>query len=446
MININSREVAAEALIEVFKDEAYANITLKRILKKNGAMSTKDKAFVTEIVNGTLRNLIYIDYIINKVSSVNTKKMKPFILSVLRISVYQLKFMNVPDSAVCNEAVKLVKAKNFGKLSNFVNAVLRNIIRNQNDDITREPVEYLSIKYSHPKWLIKMWLHEYSYDFVKQLCKANNTSPDVTIAVNILKTNVDELKDSLIKKGIVVNEGIYNKNAIHISKVSNMILLDEFKEGLFHVQDESSMIAVSVLNPQKGEKILDICAAPGGKSVLMAQYMNNQGCIVSRDIYDHKIELIKEISKRLGISIIKAENKDALIEDTENKDAFDRVLVDAPCSGLGLIRKKPDIKFRKSGTDIDNLINIQRGILLQASKYVKKGGILVYSTCTICKKENFKNTQWFEENFDFEAVDIKQFLPKDIEPQTKNSVQLFPNLNKVDGFFISIFRRKTNEK
>ena len=447
MIQINPREVACEGLYRIFEEQSFNNVVLKSLLKQNGAMPKNDRAFVTEIVNGTLRNIYYIDYVINQFSKTKTEKMKPWLLAVIRSGVYQIIFMDkVPNSAACNEAVKLAKLRGYGKLSGFVNGVLRNISRNI-DDIKLPNIgtpEYLSVKYSHPLWLIKMWLHEYDYDFVEKLCESNNKAPDVTIAVNTLKTNRESLKKELEKSGIVVDYGKYYENVLHIKKTADISSLKAFKNGLFHIQDESSVTAVNVLAPKKGEKILDVCAAPGGKSLLCGEIMENQGVISSRDIYFHKIELIEDSAKRLGIDIIKAEEKDALKFYEEDENKFDKVIVDAPCSGFGIIRKKPDIKFRRIGNDIDELIKIQRGILENASKYVKKGGVLVYSTCTICKKENIKNVEWFLENFDFEECDISSELPKGIEQQSKGCVSLYPNVNGTDGFFIAKFVRKEN--
>lgn len=449
MIKINPREVAAEALMEIIKEEAYNNITLKKVLKKNGAMSVQDRAFVTEIVNGTLRNLYYIDFILNKLSSVKTEKMKPWIVSVLRISVYQMEFMDkIPHSACCNEAVNLIKSKNLGKLSGFVNAVLRSVIRSKGKiefpDEEKEPIQYLSVLYSYPEWLLKMWLHEYSYEFVKELCKKNNTAPDVTIVSNSLKITKENLKNELKKSDILVKEGLYCKEALHLSKTTNLSSLEQFKTGNFYVQDESSMLDIYVLDPKPEESILDICAAPGGKSFFMAEKMENKGHIVSRDIYEHKLAMIQETAQRLGITIIQTEQKDASKLYEEDKERFDKVLVDAPCSGLGLIQKKPDIKLKKNGNDIDSLCQLQKEILNQAAYYVKKGGILVYSTCTICKKENNKNIEWFlntHKNFKLEKA--FDFLPKNLNNnREEKTVQLFPHIHNIDGFFIARMKRE----
>lgn len=447
MIIINPREVAAQALMEIVRDEAYNNAALRKILKQNGAMSVQDRAFVTEIVNGTLRNITFIDMVIDQFSTVKAEKLKPFVAAVLRAGVYQIGFMDkVPESAVVNEAVALVKEKGFGKLSGFVNGVLRSIIRGWNEiclpDEKEEPVRYLELKYSYPQWLLKMWLHEYSYDFVKALCEKNNESPDVTIACNTLKLTVEQLEKELETKGVNVRRASFIENALHVSGTANIAALDAFQKGYFHVQDESSMLAARVLSPEEGESVLDICAAPGGKSVLMAQMMKNKGIIIARDVYGHKLELLKETADRLGIDIIDTQEKDATILYEKSVNAFDKVLADVPCTGLGLIRKKPDIKRKKTGDDIDALCKIQKQILACAAKYVKKDGILVYSTCTICKKENSKNIEWFLDNFDFELCDMNEYLPETLGGGEDGMLQLFPHIHDTDGFFIARLKRK----
>lgn len=448
-IQINPREIAAQAMVEILKEGKYNTIVLRKLLKQNGAMPQKDRAFVTEMVNGTLRNLYYIDFVIDSISSVKTKKIKPYLLAVLRTAVYQIYFMNVPENAVCDEAVKLVKKRGLTSLAGFANGVLRNIVRQKDSiilpDEKQYPVEYLSLKYSHAQWLLKMWLHQYDYDFVKQLCEQNNISPDVSIVVNTLCTTTEELKKELEQKGIVVKLSNYYKNVLHLSKTSDMTKLEAFHKGKFHVQDESSVTAVEVICPQEGETILDMCSAPGGKSFLMAEKMNNRGNICCCDIYEHKLELLEESTQRLGITILETKQQDGTVFCEEQEQKFDKVVVDAPCSGLGLIRKKPDIRLKKNGNDIDSLLLIQKEILKQGAKYVKIGGVLVYSTCTLCKKENEKNVQWFlEQHKDFELEDITPFLPEKMLTDTAKGgyITLYPHIHHTDGFFIARFRRK----
>lgn len=446
MIQINPREIAAEALMEITTAEAYNNMTLRRLLRQNGAMSRQDRAFVTELVNGTLRNLIFIDHVLNTFSKTKTEKMKPWLLAVMRLAVYQMYFMEVPDSAACNEAVKLAQVRGYGALKGFVNGVLRTASGKRNEVSLPEKgtAEYLSLFYSYPLWLVKMWIAYYGYEETEDICDWGNEAPDVTIRVNTLKTNRVELKEMLEKAGIVVRDGCVSENALHLKKTADLGKLEAFQKGLFHVQDESSQLAVKILDPQKGESIMDLCAAPGGKSFTAAEQMENEGKLISCDIYEHKIELMEEGAERLGIRMMECRVKDAT-EKEEKQEAFDRILVDAPCSGLGLMRKKPDICLKKDGSEIDSLTLIQKEILENAAGYVKKGGVLVYSTCTLCRKENEKNLEWFlKKHPEFEAEDITKYLPAEwvTETAAKGYITLLPHKTGTDGFFISRMRRK----
>ncbi len=447
MIQINSREVAAEAMMEIMEEGAYNNMALRRLLRQNGAMPPKDRALVTEIVNGTLRNLYYIDHVVNQFSKTKTEKMKPWVLAVLRTAVYQMYFMKTPDSAACNEAVKLIDERGLAPLKGFVNGVLRTVAREKENIVLPKEgtAEFLSIQYSHPLWLIKMWLAYFGYEETQKLCQADNLPPDVTIRVNTLKIEKDLLQKEMEKGGITVADGRLLPFALHLKKTADIGSLKTFTDGLFHVQDESSQLAVEILNPQKGEAILDLCAAPGGKSFTIAQKMENKGKLICGDIYEHKIELIAEGAKRLGITIIGPRQQDATQYNEEYADKFDRVLVDAPCSGLGLMGKKPDIRLKKNGDEIDHLVPIQRKILENGASYVKQGGILVYSTCTLCKKENEKNVEWFLNNHpDFIGEDISEFLPQELLQETakKGYLTLLPHKSNTDGFFIAKLKRK----
>lgn len=446
MIQINPREVAAEAMVQILAEGAYNNTALRRLLRQNGAMSQQDRAFVTEIVNGTLRNIYYVDYVIDQFSNTKLNKIKPWLLAVMRTAVYQMLFMDVPDNAACNEAVKLATARGYKSLSGFVNGVLRAIGRGKTEIKLPQKgtAEYLSVVYSHSLWLVKMWVAYYGYEKTEALCQADNEAPDVTIRVNTLKTDAETLAKQLEEKGITVRQGSLWKDALHLSRTADLGRLAEFQEGLFHVQDESSQTAVAVLDPQKGEKILDLCAAPGGKTFTMAERMENSGEIHAGDIYEHKAELIADGAHRLGISIVKTSVRDASVEDTSAIGAYDRVLADVPCSGLGLLRKKPDIRLKKDGSEIDALVGIQRQILEQAAKYVKDGGVLVYSTCTLSRKENEKNVEWFLQNHEsYILEDLGQYLPEILAAEgEKGYITLFPQSHCTDGFFIARLRKK----
>ncbi len=446
-IQINPREVAAEALFRIETEGAYNNRILHTLLRQNGAMPQTDKAFVTELVNGTLRQIYYIDHVLSVFSKTPIKKIKPWLLAVMRTASYQILFLQVPDPAACNEAVKLAKLRGYSALSGYVNATLRNIAGKKDEiPLPQEgTAEYLSIRYSHPLWLIKMWLSKQSYPFVEALCRANNQAPDVSIRINPLRTKKEELKKELQQANISVQEGVFSAEALHLSKVSDIGKLTPFLEGKFHVQDESAQLAALVLGAKPGETILDVCAAPGGKSFLLAQQMQNTGLVVSCDLYPHKIDLIREGAARLGLSCIQAKLRDACEAKEAEKEAFDRVIVDAPCSGLGLLRKKADIRLHKDGSVIDTLVPLQRQILLASAECVKPGGTLLYSTCTLCRKENEAMVAWFlQQRSDFLAEDLTDFLPEGQwnESCKEGYVTLYPHIHGTDGFFIARLRRK----
>lgn len=433
---MNERETAVYILMDIFEQQAYNNIALRRALKRNNAYSSVQKAFITEVVNGTLRNMILIDYVIDKFSKVKTKKMKLLILNILRSSVYQIMFMDkTPVSAVCNEAVKLTKQRGFNGLAGFVNGVLRNISRNINEieypDRDKNRIEYLSVLYSYPRWIIEYWLESYDYEIVEQMCIQNSLPPKVTICVNTIKSDSETVRKYLLNDGIEAEYGNAIENSFYISKTSDITNIKAYKEGLFHVMDESSMLAVSALEPKEGDFVLDVCGAPGGKSFYCAYLMNNKGRIVTRDIYEHKVEMIGNMAEHLGINIIENQIKDAMEYYEEDFKCADRVLIDAPCSGLGMVRKKPDIKYGKSFDDIMKLSEIQKNILSVCCKYVKDNGIFVYSTCTVSYEENEKNVEWFLKNHPFELIEQKQ---------------IFPQQYGGDGFFIAKMKRKAEVK
>ncbi len=446
---MNERETAVYTLNDILSEKAYNNIALRRTFNKDTELSVVQRAFITELVNGTLRNLILLDYIINQFSKTKTEKMKPLILNILRTGVYQIMFMKkIPVSAACNEAVKLAKKKGFGQLSGFVNAVLRNIAINidriKYPNEAKDAAGFLSVKYSYPKWIIDYWNKSYSIDEIKKICISSSLPPKLCACINTLKCDRNILKAALADDNAVlcsVQKETEN-NAVYLTKSGDITKTTAYKNGLFHIMDESSMLAVKILAPKQGDTVIDVCAAPGGKSFYCAYLMNNKGKISSRDIYSHKKELIDAGAKRLGINIINTEIKDAETYYSEDEQSADCVLVDAPCSGLGLARKKPDIKYKKTMEDIIQLSAVQRNILKACCGYVKIGGALVYSTCTISEKENTENIKWFCSEFDFEPDDISRYLSFESETAKNGYIQILPNMFDTDGFFIARLIRK----
>ena len=442
-----ARLIAVKTLFDIEEKKSFSNIKLNQYFKQYNP-DPIDRAFATEILYGTIRWKLRIDYMIQKFSKLKISKISPWVLCCIRTGVYQIFFMDkVPDFAAVNQAVELVKI-NDGKATSFVNGVLRNILRNKDEfnkiDI-KDKIEKLSIEYSHPKWFVDKFVKIYGEDFVRELMDVNNTPPGLTIRVNTLKCKKEELVKILSSKGIECIDCRLSE-ALLLKGFNSIEKSEEFSEGLFTIQDESSMLAVRVLDPKAGDKILDLCSAPGGKSTHMAQLMENKGEILSFDIHEHKLALINKNSKRLGIDIIKTRLKDSTVFDEEYKDYADKVLLDAPCSGLGLIRKKPEIRWTVTQNDIIELQKIQIHLINNASNYVKKGGTLVYSTCTISQEENEDIIQYFlyrNENFKLES--ICKYLPDDMKKDdtcSKGYIKLFPNTHGLDGFFIAKLLRK----
>jgi 16S rRNA (cytosine967-C5)-methyltransferase len=406
-----------------------------------------DRAFATEILYGTIRWKLKIDYLIQKFSKIKVKKISPWSLNCIRAAVYQIFFMDkVPEFAAVNQSVELSKVKD-KRASSFVNGVLRNILRNKDEFEkieVKDKIKKLSIEYSHPEWFVDKFIKEYDENFVVELMAKNNTPPELTIRVNTLKTTKDNLKKILSEQNIEIKDGRVDECLI-LKGYSMIEKSKEFNEGLFTIQDESSMLVAKVLSPAPGDKIIDLCSAPGGKTTHMAQLMGNKGEITAFDVHEHKLTLVNENANRLGINIIKTYLKDATVYIDEFKEYADKVLIDAPCSGLGLIRKKPEIRWNITMEAILELQKIQTAILQNASKYVKKDGVIVYSTCTITSEEDEQIIDKFlEENPNFELESICSNLPQEISSKNCKDgyIKLFPHRDETDGFFISRIKRK----
>ncbi len=443
------RETALKILYNVEKNKAYVNLELKKQLQNND-YKTVDKGLITELVYGITKNKIKIDYVIKKFSSIRIKKISTWVLSILRMGIYQILYLDkIPDSAACNESVKLAKRYGHHASVKFVNGLLRNVTRNKENikfpEKKQNPVEYISVTYSHPQWMVEEWKKEFGIDFTEDLCKANNEVPELIVRTNTLKITRDELVDILKEEGIHVKEGKYNEDALILPGVGNIETLSAFCKGLFQVQDESSMLVAKVLNPKPNELVIDACCAPGGKTTHIAQLMQNSGQIIGWDIHPHKIKLVESTATRLGIKNITAKEKDATILSENLIGKADRVLVDAPCSGLGIIRRKPDIKWKKTNTHLEDIVSLQQKILNESSKYVKPGGVLVYSTCTVEERENMGVVEAFlDSHKEFQLDPLKPYLNEQIKKDSilKGYVQLFPNIDQTDGFFICRMKRQ----
>ena len=444
----NPREIALKILYDIEVNNAYSNVSLNKFLNSS-SLKTIDRAFTTHLIYGVITNKKRLDWIISKFSNTPIKKMTPGIINILRLGIYQILYMDkVPPFAAVNEMVSLGKKYGHKKIAGFINGVLRNIVRapkKQLEPSVDNEINFLSIFYSHPIWMVEMWVKMYGLDFTSKLLKKNNEIPPITIRTNTLKTTRKELMLLLKKEGLLPREGQWCPESIVFDNLSNIGENKYFQEGLFHIQDESSMLVGHILNPLKDQLILDICVAPGGKITHIAELMDNSGSIIGRDIYDHKIGLVKKNIKRLGISNIQLELFDALQLDRNMIDKADRVLIDAPCSGLGIIRKKPDLKWNKSIDDLESIILLQKKMIENAGNYVKRGGYLIYSTCTINQDENLKVVKYFlDNNPQFRLAPIKpisekmKIHEKDLK---QGYIQLFPHIDDIDGFFISKMQR-----
>ena len=406
-----ARKTAFEILFEIEKEGAYSNLTINRFLEKN---KLENPAFVRELVYGVLENKILLDFYLDQLIPSGIKKVKKKEASLLRMGLYQMIFMDsVPDYAAVNESVVIAKKLCRGR-EGFINGVLRGFMKKRDQismpDKDKDVKKHLSIKYSFPIWLIDKWEKEFGIEACEELLEASNKRPQLSIRVNIMKTNRDELAKKLEELGYEVSKGVHSERTLHV-KGSGLLAEELFENGYFSVQDEASTVTADTLDAKANETIIDVCAAPGGKSSAIAEMMNNEGRLISCDIYEHKLELIGKLADRLGISIIEPTLMDGTIGNEEWIGKADRVLVDAPCSGLGVIRRKPEIKY-KDITDFTELVEIQAKILDSSARYVKSNGVLVYSTCTVNSDENKKQIDNFlERNKEFELVMQKQFLP-----------------------------------
>jgi len=443
---MNSREIILKILIDINTNGAYSNISINKHLEKNKKIENEN--FIREVVYGVLENKKYIDYIISQVSSIRIEKIQSLTLEILRMGVYQVIFMDrIPDRAAVNETVNLSKKYGHKGIVGFVNGVLRNISKNKEKLMivkNKDKLTYLSIKYSYPKWMIENWIKEYGYEFTEKLCKGNNSRPKLNIRVNTLKISRDQLLDIFSSYGYIVYKTKYAKDGLIIDNPRRITSLEEYRNGYFIIQDESSMLVSQTIDPKEGSLVLDLCSAPGGKSTHMAQIMNNSGKIISRDIYSHKLHLVQENAHRLGIDIIETEIFDATKFDEKFREKADYCIIDAPCSGLGIIRRRPEIKWNRKEEDIQELTKIQWEIINNAKSYLKPGGVMVYSTCTISKEENEDMVNKFLlENSQFKLIGFEDKFnyKKNIEKAKDGYVQLFPHIHNTDGFFIAKFKK-----
>ena len=424
---MTARETALRILHQIDTEQAYSNIELRKVLNRSD-LSEQDKGFVTELVQGVVKYRKRLDYQIRALSSIRMKKISVWILNILRMGIYQIQFLDrIPNSAAVNESVKLAMRYGHGGSKGFVNAILRRsempILPNKEDEVT-----YLSVFYSYPEWMTERFLKDLGREKTEMLFAAGNEIPPVQIRLNGLR----EAEDL---------EGVSaSREAPWAYELCGAVGNKDFQSGAYTVQDGASQLVAYAVSPKAGDRVLDVCAAPGGKTTHMAEMMQNDGEIVACDVYDHKLKLIEQAANRLGITIIRPMLQDAT-RFSEALGSFDCVLVDAPCSGLGIIRRKPDIKWNRTEAEIIELAKIQSEILETASRYVKAGGTLVYSTCTVTKEENSELIHNFlKQHAGFSVSSFGKDFPIEAYRE-KGELQLFPGMNGTDGFYICRMER-----
>ncbi|WP_312641680.1 16S rRNA (cytosine(967)-C(5))-methyltransferase RsmB [Hydrogenoanaerobacterium sp.] len=445
----SARQVAVQALVKVNQDGGYSNLVIDSELSKS-ELDPRDKAFCTTLFYGVLERRITLDAVLQKYCKQPLKKLMPQVRELLHIAVYQIIYLDgVPSSAAVNESVELSRKMKCGHASGFINGVLRSFLRDGGNldgilpDRVKKPVEYLSLSHSVPEWLVKHWIADYGMDKAEAILAAAADRPPLYLRVNSLKNTPEALAEALRKKGmeVAIREDI--GNCLEAEKTGEIDYPVLYKRGHFTVQDISSQLCVQAADAKPGMRCLDVCAAPGGKSFTLAQMMENEGELLSLDLHEFKTKLIQDGAKRLGLNCIQTAAGDAQVYD-ETRGEFDRVLCDVPCSGLGIIRRKPEIRY-KNPDELKGLPAIQYKILETSSKYVKAGGKLIYSTCTLSRAENDEVVERFlADNPGFCPEPLPEHIQKLTGADGAYKVTLLPEMLNSDGFFIATLRRVRN--
>lgn len=427
-----ARNIALKSLYEINIKQAYSNIVLDKFINENREkLSNLDINFISELVYGVVTWKLTLEYIIQKYSKTKIKKMSDWVKNILYLGSYQIIFLDkVPKSAAVNESVNLCKKYNF-KSVGLVNAILRKIEKSDYKEISNitNSITRISLKYSMPEWIVKKFCDEYGEEETANICQNLNLRPNISVRINRLKGKMD-----LGEKGIL-------EDFRTITGTKNITKTKEYIEGNITIQDEAAGLSSFVLAPKEGEIVLDACSAPGGKTTYLAELMHNKGKIVAWDIYEERLKQVEQNAKRLGIDIIQTEVHDATKLKEEYVEKFDKILLDVPCLGIGVIRRKPDIKWNRQEEDIKEISDIQFNILKTCSKYLKKNGTLVYSTCSMLKEENDAIIEKFIKEEKFETVNIEEQIPNEFSKiTTNNMVQFLPSQNH-DGFFITMLKK-----
>ena len=438
---MNSRKLSRQIVQRVLEEGAYSNLVLSKELNRDD-IDEKDKGLITEIVYGTLRRKRTLDVLIGNFVK-DIKLLDSTVLNILRVAIYQMYFLDkIPEYAACNEAVEEAKEISL-EASKLVNGILRNFIRDEKEIVVPgNRIDELGYKFSFEPWMIRLFIKQYGEERTMKIMAGLNETPKVTVRVNESKGEYDEVFENLEKMGYKIEDGYACPEAIKIEGGKGVESNELFKEGLITVQDESAMLVAPLLEINKGEKILDLCAAPGGKTTHIAELLDNTGEVLAFDLHENKLSLIEENAKRLGLTNIVCKTMDATKLNPDYISYGDKVLIDVPCSGLGIIRKKPEIKWNKTRQQLRDLVEIQRDIMENAWQYLKPGGILLYSTCTLNKEENEDNLKWFlSKHSDAEIEKLYVGNNNNFIYNVDGSLTILPN-DSMDGFFMGKIKKK----
>ncbi len=432
-----ARAVALGTLTEYERRDAYLNLLLRSVLDQAG-LDRRDSALVTELAQGTVRMMLALDWALSGFSSRPLSSLDPAVRWLLRMSAYQLLFMHVPDYAVCDIAASVARSEIGEKPVGFVNGVLRALARGRSTlkwpDREKDPIAYLEIRHSHPRWIVEMWVRELGFEKAEAICEADNRQPMLSLRCNLMRTGRKELENALVAAGAEAVDGPLAPEAVLVKGIGPVRGLPEYRRGKFSVQDQGSMVAGRLVDPQPGSRVLDLCAAPGGKANHLAELMGNEGEVLAVDVSPRRLELVREAAERLGNRSVRTVALDAREVRSKIEGFFDRVLVDAPCTGLGTLARRPDARWRRSPSEVEELAGLQSSILSEAGRMVATGGTLVYSTCTISRREN----QDVVEAFLAEAPAYR-LVPNECRPGAAGDyTTLFPDTDGCDGMFVAV--------
>jgi 16S rRNA (cytosine967-C5)-methyltransferase len=437
------RGTAVKILNRVERSDAYLDKLLDAELSSD-AMNELDKSLMNEIVTGVIRWKMKLDWVLTGFFHGNFTKAETNIKNALRVALYQIQFLDrVPHSAAVNEAVEFIKRLRGQKIGDLVNAVLRNILRNIENirypDQEEDKIRHLAVIESHPVWMTKRWMERYGYDEAKLMMEANNSVPDLALRINRLKVDLNYFFSLLDKNQIQYTRSQYFDFFVRVQHMAGIGKSELFKQGYFSVQDESAGIPVLLLDPKQGERVIDLCSAPGGKTTFIGELMKNSGEIIAVDRYETRLNLVKNACQRLGITNVHLVAEDGAVLEIPPAD---KVLVDAPCSGLGVLSKKPDAKWKRDVDDIQKLVHLQSSLLENAAKLVKPGGVLVYSTCTIEPEENFDLIKEFlVQHLEFSIEPANTFVHQNFVG-SQGQVETFQHKHGMDGSFSVRLKKK----